>query len=292
MLVADICGSTRLYESVGDATAYRLVSSCISALGDNISKHDGRVVKTMGDGLLSTFPAADAAFGAAVAMQKHQTESDILIRIGMNYGSVVRKGRDVFGDCVNVAAHLLTLAKPSEIILTGEMVQNLPARLQSKTQLFDRASLKGKSAHTDFYRVTAGQQEKDITMISQDAAMQATKPQDLVLFYQGREIVIKEGVREFTIGRNPDCDLIAKGPYVSRSHATIKAQRGSFYLADHSANGTYVLYPDDDPIFLKREMLQLRNDGEISLSPISEPDHGELIRFRCGSHAHVGADSA
>ena len=245
----------------------------------------------MGDGILSIFPAADSAFAAAIAMQKEQTDSEILIRVGINFGSVVRKGRDVFGDCVNVAAHLLTLAKPSEIILTGEMVQNLPARLQSKTQLFDRASLKGKSAHTDFYRAISGAQEKDITMISQDAAMPGAKTQDLVLFYQGREIVIKDGVRQFTIGRNPDCDLIAKGRYVSRSHATIKTQRGGFYLADHSANGTYVLYPGEAPIFLKREMVQLRNNGEISMSPIAEPNTGELIKFHCGSHIHVGADS-
>jgi hypothetical protein len=86
--------------------------------------------------------------------------------------------------------------------------------------------------------------------------------------------------------------LIDKGPYVSRSHATIKTQRGSFYLADHSANGTYVLYPGEAPIFLKREMLQLRNDGEISLSPIAEPTAGELIRFHCGSHMHIGAETA
>ncbi|MHA1109004.1 MAG: adenylate/guanylate cyclase domain-containing protein, partial [Alphaproteobacteria bacterium] len=123
VLVADICGSTRLYETVGDDTAYRLVARCIAELADNISENDGRVIKTMGDGILSTFAMAEGAFDAAVAMQQGRGDSDILIRVGINYGSVVINGQDVFGDSVNVAAHLLTLAKPGEIILTGEMVQ-------------------------------------------------------------------------------------------------------------------------------------------------------------------------
>lgn len=236
----------------------------------------------MGDGVLSTFGAAVGAFNAAIAMQKARQKSDVPIRVGINYGSVVWKDGDVFGDCVNVSAHLLTLSKPGEIILTGEMVQQLPPTLQSNTQLFHRTQLKGKSAQTDFYRVISGEQETDVTMISPDASMQGAGIQDLVLHYRGREIVIHEGGGEFTIGRSEDCDLVADGPFVSRSHATIKVQRGSFHLVDHSANGTYVTYDGDAPIFLKRQNLQLRNSGEISLNPLKMEIAVEPIKFHCG----------
>lgn len=292
VLTADICGSTRLYESVGDDAAYRLIANCISELAGNISTNDGHVIKTMGDGILSIFTSAVSAFDAAVAMQQDRRDSSILIRVGINYGSVVRKDGDVFGDCVNVSAHLLTLSKPGEIIITGEMAQNLPSHLRSRTQLFHKASLKGKSELTDFYRVTAGEQENDITRISGNVSMQGAATRELVLLYRGRKIVIAEEGKDFTIGRNEDCDLIADGPFVSRSHATIKAQRGIFYLVDHSANGTYVVYDRGDPIFLKRQTLRLGNEGEIFMNPLDMEDASEPIKFHCGDKSQIGVDTA
>lgn len=284
VLVADICGSTRLYETVGDALAYKLVAGRIHELGDSITRNGGTVIKTMGDGILSTFTSADEAFGAAIAMQETESSAEVHIRVGMNYGVVVERDRDVFGDSVNVAAHLLTMAKPSEIVLTGEMVQNLSLELRDKAQFFDRGSLKGKNARTDFYRVAA--ESRDMTEISLEIHTFDTHPSDLVLYFRNREIVIKDGVREFVIGRSEDCDLVIEGPLVSRSHATIKAQRGNFHIVDHSANGTNVCYGDETPIFLKRELLQLHSSGTISLGPTLDPDPENNIRFDCGSRTH------
>lgn len=277
VLVADICGSTRLYESVGDAEAYKLIADSIATLKETISGHDGSVVKTMGDGLLSILPSPDSAFAAAIDMQNRHRNSKVAIRIGVNFGNVVRKRRDVFGDSVNVAAHLVTLARPSETVISGDAIVELSAGNRRQTQLFDKVRLKGKTEPTDCYRVVAG--NLDDTMISRPDTQIAARRSTLTLRYGDKEIALEEGGAEMTIGRDAECDLTVEGTLVSRSHATIRPQRGGFYLIDHSTNGTFVRFEGDEPVVLKREALQLHSAGAISLS--ADIDDPNRIDFRC-----------
>jgi class 3 adenylate cyclase len=69
VLFADICGSTALYDSVGDTQAHRLTSWCIATMLHEITPFQGVLIKTIGDEIMCTFPSAEAAFNAACAMQ-------------------------------------------------------------------------------------------------------------------------------------------------------------------------------------------------------------------------------
>ena len=70
IVFADISGSTKLYERLGDAIARELVAQCLGVMSEYIEKHSGRVIKTIGDEIMSTFPTADQAVEAAMGCRK------------------------------------------------------------------------------------------------------------------------------------------------------------------------------------------------------------------------------
>ena len=70
ILFADVVGSTRLYELMGDLRAREMVAICIDVMRSATEQHQGSVIKTMGDEVMSTFPSADLALNAAAQMQQ------------------------------------------------------------------------------------------------------------------------------------------------------------------------------------------------------------------------------
>ena len=118
MLFADVCDSTAIYESLGDAQALALINRLFDRLGAMTAAHEGIVIKTLGDGVVCQFRDADEAFRAACDMQtaaaslSPRAQAKFAIKIGFNYGPVVVKGDDVFGDTVNVCSRLNALGQP------------------------------------------------------------------------------------------------------------------------------------------------------------------------------------
>ena len=88
VLFADVSGSTRLYETVGDALALATIGQCLELVGAACAGHGGRVVKTIGDEVMAAFPTADQAATAAAEMQARISElapvggSRLAIRVG------------------------------------------------------------------------------------------------------------------------------------------------------------------------------------------------------------------
>src|SRR5678815_5100516 len=69
VLFADVSGSTKLYETAGDAVAHAAIEKCVNLMRDKTVQATGRVIKTIGDEVMSAFPTADAAADAAIEMQ-------------------------------------------------------------------------------------------------------------------------------------------------------------------------------------------------------------------------------
>src|SRR5258708_2978585 len=110
----------------------------------------GRVVQTMGDEVLCVFPTALAATQAATEMQSRIEMQEpvsgwrLQIHIGLQFGPVLEEGPDVFGDCVNVAARMVKLAKPSQIIAGGECVEALTRPMKDQTRALGKLPVKGR----------------------------------------------------------------------------------------------------------------------------------------------------
>ncbi|HEX6102471.1 MAG TPA: adenylate/guanylate cyclase domain-containing protein, partial [Alphaproteobacteria bacterium] len=94
-----------------------------------VSKHDGRMVKIMGDGALIEFGSAVNAVRCAIEVQEQMgaanadlaAERRIVLRMGVNLGDVVVEGGDIYGDGVNLAARLEGLAEPGDILISGSV---------------------------------------------------------------------------------------------------------------------------------------------------------------------------
>src|SRR4051812_4526749 len=102
VLFADVSGSTKLYETAGDTVAHAAIEKCVNIMREKTVNAKGRVIKTIGDEVMSAFKSADEAADAAIEMQSAISEmppvgtTQIGIRIGFNYGPVVERDGDVF----------------------------------------------------------------------------------------------------------------------------------------------------------------------------------------------------
>ena len=107
VLFADIAGSTKLYDALGDTEAKIMIDEALTALQVITQRHRGRVIKTIGDEVMCAFPGAERGFLAAMDMQTVVNALVVtkgvkrMIRIGFHAGPVIEEKGDVFGDTVN-----------------------------------------------------------------------------------------------------------------------------------------------------------------------------------------------
>ena len=168
VMFADICGSTSLYETIGDDLARHFIALCIKVMIRTIKPYQGTLIKTIGDEIMCTFPNAKLALNAACAMQTAvknsmaDSKQPLSIRIGFHYGSVICEANDVFGDTVNVAARVAGFAKSEQIMTTDAVYVKLPNELQKKTKPFKSINLKGKQEQCDIYWVIWKENEENV----------------------------------------------------------------------------------------------------------------------------------
>ncbi|MCP5151315.1 MAG: FHA domain-containing protein [Ectothiorhodospiraceae bacterium] len=272
IVFADISGSSRLYEGLGDARARRVVAACIELLSEQTTRFGGRVVKTIGDEIMAVFPERANAVEATMAMQETITHdlqgrapdapASVAIRVGLHAGPVLVERGDVFGDAVNLAARMVGLAKAGQIITTRETANALPASLRAATRHLDRIAVKGKADEVDIYEVVW--QADEVTRMAAGLVKRERPTMRLRLTHRGREVVLDHGSPAFVLGRGNKADMVINDSMASREHARIECRRGRFVLTDISTNGTYVL-TDGGPSYLRREEIVLSGEGRIAL---------------------------
>ena len=135
VMFADISGSTRLYESSGDAQAFEMISGCIGRLTALVEKHKGTVIKSMGDGLMVSFASADEALWVGSILQGAEADQDLDVSVGFDFGPVIERDGDVFGDTVNVAARLSDVARGGEILMTEKAAALLSPPLRGPNRV-------------------------------------------------------------------------------------------------------------------------------------------------------------
>ena len=122
IMFTDIAESTTIAATVGDTRWSAVVRDHVRAVGAIITSHGGTLIKSLGDGTMSSFPSARAALLAATtlqrAMEQAQVEPHLQIRIGLHTGDLVANDGDVFGTVVNKAARIAATATPGDIRLS------------------------------------------------------------------------------------------------------------------------------------------------------------------------------
>ncbi len=291
VLFADICGSTALYDKLGDNLARRLIAQCVATMIGEISAYHGTLVKTIGDEAMCTFPSAEAALHAACAMQRavesgsYEGNHPMHIRIGFNYGEVIREAGDVFGDTVNVAARVAAITRASQIMTTQAAVSALPPELREKTRQIMRAEFKGKQEQLDISIVIWEMDDMLSTRIGTPAFRKSPDNIDeMSLRYREEALKINKERRSVVLGRGDTCDIIVQNGFASRQHIRIELRFGKFVIADQSTNGTYIRFSDGNVVRLAREEMILRGSGSISLGQPYSENPGELVEFSVTSN--------
>ncbi len=286
VLFADISDSTKLYASLGDSAARGVVNDCLSLIGGVVERHNGRVVKTIGDEIMTVFPHADAAVLAASDMQSDVSTQrpgkyPIRIHVGLHYGPVLVEDGDVFGDTVNAAAYLTAVASADQILTTGEMERNLSPELKSCVRPVFKAVLKGSVDESTVYQVIWHQDDRHLTDVNISSQKIIPGDQGSLLVAHGSLTLRLDQARpSMTIGRGDDCDLIVKEKFASRQHVSIRLMRTHFYLVDHSINGTFVSLESGEEVHVLRGELLLDGSGAMSLGRSGRDGATEVITFR------------
>lgn len=137
ILVADVDGYTRLMRADEERTLVDLHAHIAELVAPVVARFHGRIVKTVGDGVLVEFGSAIEAVRSAVELQRGMVERNAgtppdrrqAFRIGLHLGDIIVSDEDVFGDTVNVASRLEGLAEPGAIVLSSSVYEQVRDKL-------------------------------------------------------------------------------------------------------------------------------------------------------------------
>jgi class 3 adenylate cyclase len=137
LVFSDLKGSTRLYEGIGDAAAYSRVNRHFEFIRQAVTRLDGTIVKTLGDGVMCAFQQLDDALEAAISMQEQvsawceteQIDPPLVLKLGVHVGPAIamtaNERLDYFGRTVNLAARLGDQSRGGDVVLLAEVFDDV-----------------------------------------------------------------------------------------------------------------------------------------------------------------------
>jgi adenylate cyclase len=161
ILAADVVGYSRLMQQDEAGTLAALKTRRSEVLQPLVSKHNGRIVKLMGDGVLVEFPSAVNAVACAVELQAAMDSANtnvnedrrIVLRVGVNLGDVMVEGSDLYGDGVNIAARLEAVAEPGRVLVSQTVYNHVRAKVPFEFEDLGERTLKNIAEPVRVYTV-------------------------------------------------------------------------------------------------------------------------------------------
>lgn len=286
IMFADIAGSTSLYEQIGDVKAEKKISTALSDIGLIVDQYGGSKVKTIGDEIMCRFPNVDSLVLAACEVQREFANrslgdrSPLQVRIGVYFGSVILKDSDVFGDIVNVAARMVRLAQPGQIITSALTVDKL-SDLSIMTRRKGSVQVKGKQEKLQINEVIWSGQDDDLTQfVSAFQDPEASGSWSMDLHFENQRIALTNHNNKLLLGRDDACDLVVNTKRASRKHAVIEVRGEKIVLVDQSTNGSYVTPSTGNETLVHLEEYVLLESGVISLGCRATKSQGEIIHYQ------------
>lgn len=280
VMFTDIKGSTAYFEKYGDVAGLMMVHQCNDMLRQCVEKHGGRVIKTIGDAIMATFEEPKESVYAAIEMQNGLVEFNapkpeqdhVFIRIGLNYGSGIVKSNDVFGDVVNVASRVESVAVPEQIVISESLKDQTEKLGLFKITHIGRFALKGKEGDRDLYEVVWTDKKK----VMKPAAHAAVKAARVAPKYKlqhirkdgslGQEHDLKSG--KLTIGRSQGDMQYPADNTLAPLHARFTVEDGQLYVEDMSDKGVFVrliatyTLQNGDVVLMGKQLLVFREKEE------------------------------
>jgi hypothetical protein len=267
---------------LGNARATDAVTQITSQVVELCQNHGGRVVKTLGDGVLAMFSDSQSAVNAVVELQRTHFKRSIRtpvglrmpMRIGMSSGEVEIVAGDCYGDAVNVASRLCDLSGPHQIWVSAVSLDHAREAKGVSFRSLGPINVRGRAEPCDVYQVEWREDDPTdfLTMQAQLDSPLALGEIDIL----GREVELSYlgEVRRFKsfelpvhIGRVKNVEFVVNDPRVSRTHARLEWRNGGVVLIDVSSYGSWVRFngAKGADLLLRREECVLHGSGELAL---------------------------
>ena len=285
VLFVDVCGSTTLYDTLGNTRAQAVIAKTLAVLSQAATRHVGTIVKTIGDEVMCTFASARDAAGAAMDMQRSVKQAiasgdidikSLAVRIGFHSGPVISHAADVFGDSVNVAARVIAHAKPGQILVAKQTLRLLPNATGVGVRFVGSTAVKGKQGLVELFELIW-----DYDNLTLPQNIIETKPGNTRATARFGQVAIEVGFNRPVIrmGRGAENELVVPDPLASRVHAKLEYRRDRVVLVDQSLNGTYLQMQGKAEVMLRRDEIALEGTGLISLGKSTATQQELCVRF-------------
>jgi adenylate cyclase len=283
VMFADLTGSTAVFEKFGNGPATRMITALTQWIAEVCRGHGGRVVKTLGDGVLAVFPTGADAIEATVQLQREHARRSprhgpihrLQLQVGLACGEVVEVAGDCFGDAVNVAARLSDLSGACQILATDSVVEQMrSAPPGARFHPLGPVPIRGRAQECRLFRIDWEEDSSTdmMTIPAWEHAGPPARPRTgalaIELHYQDQARVFTSEQMPVHLGRGREAEFLVAEPRVSRLHARIDWHNQAFVLVDLSSNGTCVrLQGAPTELTLRRDECVLHDSGEIALGP-------------------------
>lgn len=284
-MFADVSGSARLFERLGDTEAMHAVERCLKRMDRSIEGHRGRTVQIVGDEMLAAFESAEEACNAAVDMQQRIADLPpvsglkLTIRIGLHLGTVTEE-RDgqLSGDVITSAARIVGIARRDQILASAQLVRELPS-----------ASTIGSRPMPDLGMITQNGEQFGLCQIewfSQAAhgqqlphSVMPSMVDRLCVRYRGKAHLLDDKTPVLTLGRDLANKLQIDDRKASRQHARIEKRPEGYFLVDTSTNGTFVSFTGKQEVMVRRHEILLDGNGGLCFGTSRNDPAAEIANF-------------
>ena len=275
-----------MFEAMGNARATETVTRLTQWIGGVCASHGGRVVKSLGDGILAVFPNGVTATRAVLEMQRnHQKRLQtwpaplrMELQIGVASGEIVEVDGDCYGDAVNLASRLSDLAGPGQIWATESVIEQLHEG-EVRHRNLGPINIRGKNEMPVVHRIDWQDEVSEFLTMPASLVPSARGPdssfRQIELAWLDVRSMFRAEDLPIHLGRVDEAQFVVNDPRVSRLHARIESRQGSCILVDVSTYGTWVRFHGtagaSGEIALRRDECVLHGSGEIGLgAPLSD----------------------
>jgi adenylate cyclase len=281
VMFTDIRGSTAYFEKYGDIAGVMMVHECTELIKRQLDKHNGTFIKTIGDAVMATFDDCKDAVESAVGIHQalrhrnalREVKDRIAIRIGLNHGSGIVRSADVFGDVVNVASRVESVAQPEQIVISAAVNKRVAPLNAFEIHYLGQFALKGKEGPTDLFEVvwdeTAGAKpvaSHTVVMGSASMKLPTFKLQHIVSGKSSREWELRG--KQMTMGQLAGDITFPDDKRMAPQHARLTADMAQLCVEDLSDRGVFVrlvathTLQDQDVVLLGAQLLRFQEEGE------------------------------
>src|ERR1700730_13228314 len=163
VLFTDVAGSTSFFERNGDTAGLAMIQRHDELASGVVLAHGGKVIKTIGDSAMAEFPDGAAAVRAGVEIERQFVKLNSTlpqrqraeVRIGIHSGVGFRRGNDLFGDVVNVAARIVKRTAPAQILISRAVYEAISKETDLQCRWINKYTIDGRTEKEDIYEVAS-----------------------------------------------------------------------------------------------------------------------------------------